>query len=90
MLFMKLGTIYEYGFEANRSSHKTKSCSTPHTHLLGQRIVDFLDANDIVFFDDCLFSQYNFIKDNESFFKDMAIDCVLGFSSGLYAAEDAE
>lgn len=35
-----------------------------HTHLLGQRIVDFLHANDIVFFDDCLFSQYNFIKEN--------------------------
>ena len=53
-------------------------------------MIDFLHADDIVFFDDCLFSQYDFIKDNESFFKDMAIDCVLGFSSGLYAAEDAE
>ena len=60
-----------------------------HTHLLGQRIVDFLHVNDIVFFDDCLFSQYNFIKDNENFFKEMTIDCVLGFSSGLYAVEDA-
>ena len=61
-----------------------------HTHLLGNSILDHLKKNDIVFFDDCLFSQYVFLKQNQSFFKSMSIDCVLGFSSGLYASEDAE
>ena len=58
-----------------------------HTHLLGRRIIDFLHADDIVFFDDCLFSQYNFLKENHDFFEEMAVDCILGFSSGLYASE---
>ena len=60
-----------------------------HTHMLGRRIIDFLHADDIVFFDDCLFSQYNFLKENRDFFENMSIDCILGFSSGLYANEDA-
>lgn len=53
-------------------------------------MIDFLHADDIVFFDDCLFSQYNFLRENHDFFEEMAIDCMLGFSSGLYASENAK
>ena len=53
-------------------------------------MIDFLHEDDIVFFDDCLFSQYNFLKENQDFFEQTSIDCILGFSSGLYASENAK
>lgn len=59
-----------------------------HTHLLGLKILEHLNQNDLVFFDDCLYSQYLFIKENKQFFIDKNITCVLGFSSGLYSSED--
>ena len=39
-----------------RNLNKRRRLVIHHTHLLGKRIVDFLRADDIVFFDDCLFS----------------------------------
>lgn len=61
-----------------------------HTHLLGLKILEHLNKNDLVFFDDCLYSQYLFIKNNIQFFLDKNIKCILGFSSGLYASEDEQ
>lgn len=62
-----------------------------HTHVTGGRpILECLKPNDIVFFDDCLYSQYAFLKCNASFFAENGIDCVLGFSAGLYAPESAK
>ena len=61
-----------------------------HTHVLKDSICKLLMPNDIVFFDDCLYSQYVFLKDNIRFFSSNSIDVVLGFSSGLYASEDCK
>lgn len=62
-----------------------------HTHLFENvDVLSYLKPNDDVFFDDCLYSQYVFIKKNINFFIDNKIDCILGFSSGLYANEDAK
>lgn len=61
-----------------------------HTHLLQEKILEGLHQNDIVFFDDCLFSQYVFLKQHIQFFIQNSIDCVLSFSSALYAPEDAQ
>lgn len=61
-----------------------------HTHVIGDKaILECLKPNDIVFFDDCLYSQYVFLKGNANFFAESGIDCVLGFSAGLYALENA-
>lgn len=60
-----------------------------HTHLLYDKIIILLKPNDIVFFDDCLFSQYVFISEKEKLLKNLNVDCILGFSTALYAAEDA-
>lgn len=59
-----------------------------HTHLLPSSWPSLLKKDDIVFFDDCLFSQWTFLKENTGVFTERGIDCVLGFSSGLYASED--
>ena len=61
-----------------------------HTHLLKDQICQLLKPKDLVFFDDCLFSQYVFIKDNLQKLQALEVDSILGFSSGLYASEDAE
>ena len=61
-----------------------------HAHLLKDQICQLLKPKDLVFFDDCLFSQYVFIKDNLQKLKALEVNCILGFSSGLYASEDAE
>lgn len=58
-----------------------------HTHLLNDVIPTYLKMNDIVFFDDCLYSQYLFIKRYSDFFIKNHIICVLGFSSGLYSVK---
>lgn len=42
--------------------------------------ISLLRVNDLVFFDDCLYSQYVFLKRNNRILKDMRINCVLGFS----------
>ena len=61
-----------------------------HTHILNDDIFKIFKKNDIVFFDDCLFSQYIFLKKNIHFFQNNDIDCILGFSSGLYSSEDCK
>lgn len=62
-----------------------------HTHIIGSKaILECLKPDDIVFFDDCLYSQYVFLRDNTDFFAENGIDCVLGFSAGLYSPENIE
>lgn len=55
-------------------------------------ILDLLKHDDVVFFDDCLFSQYVFLADPkvQEDLEAKKIDVVLGFSSGLYADENAK
>ena len=61
-----------------------------HTHLFDDNIFNVFKQNDVVFFDDCLFSQYIFLKKNIKFFQEKNIDCILGFSSGLYSSEECK
>ena len=60
-----------------------------HTHLLPFLWQSLLQPKDLVFFDDCLFSQWTFLTYNFKFFEENQIDCILGFSSGLYASEES-
>lgn len=52
-------------------------------------MVFLLDNNDLVFFDDCLYSQYVFIKENIDMLKEKDIHCVLGFSSKIFRHDNA-
>ena len=54
-----------------------------HCHLINN-IMCFLNDNDLVFFDDCLYSQYCFIKDNNCYMQKHNMSCILGFSANLY------
>ena len=55
-----------------------------------EKIVNCIRENDIMFFDDCLYSQYLFIKENIEMLKSKNARCILGFSSGLYASESSK
>lgn len=56
-----------------------------HTHILGdQLILSLLKDNDVLFFDDCLYSQYLFLKKNNNILLSKNIICILGFSASLY------
>ena len=58
-----------------------------HTHILQQKILELLQTDDVVYFDDCLFSQYVFLREKTQFFIKKNITVIIGFSSGLYASE---
>ena len=61
-----------------------------HTHLLENNWDEkLLEDEDLVFFDDCLFSQYVFLKNCQKTIARKHIECILGFSSGLYADESS-
>lgn len=47
-------------------------------------LIDRLHENDIVFFDDCLYSQYLFLRQNNIVLKKHNIKCVLSFSTNIY------
>ena len=59
-----------------------------HTHLI-PNIIDLLTENDIVFFDDCLYSQYIFIKTYYQKLVEKNIICILGFSTHLHRPPEA-
>lgn len=46
-------------------------------------IKDVLHDNDVLFFDDCLYSQYEFIRANIDDLKKRKIVCILGLSSRI-------
>lgn len=54
-----------------------------HTHLIDD-IMSLLNDNDLVFFDDCLYSQYLFIHQNKQQLQAKNINCILGFSTQIY------
>ena len=54
-----------------------------HCHKLGD-ISALLNSNVVLFFDDCLFSQYVFLKHNMLKISASGAQCVLGFSANLY------
>ena len=47
-----------------------------------------LQQNDMLFLDDCLYSQYVFLLKNIDALKDKNIACVLGFSTSIFRRED--
>lgn len=53
-----------------------------HTHLI-KDIMSLLKDDDIVFFDDCLYSQYLFIKKYIQELQLKNITCILGFSTRI-------
>lgn len=56
-----------------------------HTHILGDELIlSLLKDNDVLFFDDCLYSQYLFLKKNNHILLYKNIICILGFSASLY------
>ena len=92
---MDFGEPMNFGYSYSR---KGRMVVVHHTHLI-QDIVSLLKEWDIVFFDDCLYSQYIFLKDNIDILKDMNITCVIGISpkalrqegtDGFYAVESGK
>lgn len=63
--------------------HSYRKIVIHHTFCFDD-IIHYLNDNDLVFFDDCLYSQYVFIKDNIKQLQDKNINCVIGFSSDIY------
>lgn len=53
-----------------------------HIYLIDD-INKLLQENDLLFFDDCLYSQYVYIKENINFLIDKNINCILGLSPKL-------
>ena len=79
-----------YNMHMNQQLLAKRRIVIHHTHLLDENVLDVFKQNDIVFFDDCLFSQYIFLKKNIDFFLKKNIDCILSFSSGLYSSEECK
>ena len=61
----------------------TRKIVIHHTHLIND-IMSLLKDNDIVFFDDCLYSQYLFIQKHIKELQLKNIICILGFSTQIY------
>lgn len=53
-------------------------------------IAGLIHDNDILFFDDCLYSQYRFVIDNNDMLMKKNTICVFGFSSALFRDEDVD
>lgn len=63
----------------------TRKIVIHHTHNIDEKqFLIMLHDNDILFFDDCLYSQYFFIKKYMSLFIQRNIICILGFSTKIY------
>lgn len=50
-----------------------------HTHLI-PGLFWLFQPDDVVFFDDCLYSQYTFLAENVDRMAEIGVDCVLGLS----------
>lgn len=53
-------------------------------HAYDSKFIDVIRYGDVLFFDDCLYSQYEFIFNNLTKLIENDIQCVLGFSSGIH------
>lgn len=71
-------------------SHSNRKIVVHHTHVLKDKILEAIQPNDLIFFDDCLFSQYSFIKQHRCTIENLNAMCIIGFSSGLVCAEEVE
>ena len=69
--------------------HNTKRKIVVHHVFHIKDIISLLDSNDLVFFDDCLYSQYVFITENINKLKAKNICCVLGFSTRIFRYNNA-
>ena len=58
------------------------------TFKIKDQILKYLQNNDLVFFDDCLYSQYVFLIDNIKQLEQKNINCVIGFSSKIYRQKE--
>ena len=58
------------------------------TFKIKEQILNYLQDNDLVFFDDCLYSQYKFLIDNIRQLVQKNISCVIGFSSKIYRQKE--
>lgn len=58
------------------------------TYKFKDKILKHLNDNDLIFFDDCLYSQYVFLKDNINQLQQKNIVCVISFSSKIYRQKD--
>lgn len=64
---------------------KNRKIVVHHTHILGeQQILSKLKDNDILFFDDCLYSQYLFLQKFNVQLLKKNIKCILGFSTHIH------
>lgn len=52
-----------------------------------KNIENVIQPNDILFFDDCTFDQYEFILFNQNYLKENNLNCVVAFSTNLYRKE---
>lgn len=55
--------------------------------VLNYNYINNIQNNDMLFFDDCLYSQYICIKKYNLLFIEKNVKCVLGFSTGIYRNE---
>lgn len=69
--------------------HNTKRKIVVHHTFCIKDMISLLDNNDLVFFDDCLYSQYVFMAENIDKLKAKDICCVLGFSSKIFRHNNA-
>lgn len=69
-------------FNETISRANSKKIVIHHTCYIDDDIIlAALCQNDLVFFDDCLYSQYLFLKKYAKVLADKSITCVLGFST---------
>lgn len=69
-------------FNETISRANSKKIVIHHTCYIDDDIIlAALCQNDLVFFDDCLYSQYLFLKKYAKVLADKSIACVLGFST---------
>lgn len=66
-------------------NHSKRKIVIHHTYAIGEdKIYSLLQADDLVFFDDCLYSQYLFLKKYNELLLTQNINCVLSFSTKIY------
>lgn len=58
------------------------------TFNISNNVLNAFHDNDILFFDDCLYSQFVFITENNKFLIDHNITCVISFSTGIFRKDE--